>query len=214
VSGVPAPEAILGFALASVLLVVVPGPSVLFAIARSLSLGRTAGLVTVLGNTLGQVPLILAVALGVGAVIATSAILFTVIKLLGAAYLVYLGVQAIRHRREGAEIDGLSPEATTPSLMRIFLQGFVVGVSNPKSIVFFLAVLPQFVNTGAGAVPMQMMVLGVVFVVIACVSDACYAFLAGTARTWFAQSTSRLSRVRAAGGVVMIGLGGALAVSK
>lgn len=207
----PSSQALLGFALASFLIIVIPGPSVLFAVARSLSMGRRSGLVTVLGNTSAQIPLIIAVAVGLGAVVAESIALFTIVKLLGAAYLVYLGIQAIRHRNEADESsDGVE---TAVPLRKVYWQGFAVGVTNPKSIVFFLAVLPQFVDYHAGAVPIQMMILGSVFVLIALVSDCVWALLAGTARNWFARSPKRLGAVRGTGGVLMIGLGTALALT-
>lgn len=206
----PSTTALLTFALAAFLIIVVPGPSVLFAIARSLTIGRRGGLVTVLGNTAGQVPLILAVAVGVGAIVAQSILLFTVVKLVGAAYLIYLGVQAIRHRAAGdaATVGGGEPAAP---LRTIFWQGFIVGVTNPKSIVFFLAVLPQFVDFAAGSVPLQMIVLGSVFIAIALVSDSAWALLAGSARAWFGRSPGRLRAVRVTGGGVLIGLGATLA---
>lgn len=209
----PAPEALLGFAVASLVLIVIPGPSVLFAIARSLSLGRRAGVVTVAGNTLGQVPLILAVAFGVGAIIAQSAMLFLIVKLCGAAYLAYLGVQAIRMRNMAFTPDDADRHAAASpalTLRKIFWQGFVVGVTNPKSIVFFLAVLPQFVTPATGSIPLQMMVLGGVFVLIAMMSDSIYALLAGTARAWFTRSPRRATVMQTTSGVLLIGLGGAL----
>jgi len=208
----PTTQALLGFALASFVIIVIPGPSVLFSIARSLSMGRRSGLVTVLGNTMGQVPLIIAVAVGVGAIVAQSIVLFTVVKLIGAGYLVYLGVQAIRHRNDHADAGGVDVLTAMP-LRTVFWQGFVVGVTNPKSIVFFLAVLPQFVDYRAGAVPMQMIILGAVFILIAMLSDSVWVFIAGTARDWFARSPKRLSTMRATGGTLMVGLGAALALS-
>lgn len=207
----PTPEALLAFTLASVLLIVVPGPSVLFVIGRSLAYGRRGGLVSVLGNELGALPLVAAVAFGLGAIVAQSILVFTIIKMLGAVYLVYLGVQAIRHRRDGgAGTSETGGRALTPLVM--LRQGFIVGVTNPKTIVFFVAVLPQFVSFEAGAVPLQMMLLGLVFVTVAFVSDAAWALLAGTAQAWFARSPRRLSAIRATGGGLMIGLGGGLAL--
>ncbi|WP_020014370.1 LysE family translocator [Promicromonospora sukumoe] len=213
----PAFETLVAFVVASVILIVIPGPSVLFVVGRSLSLGRPGGLLSVLGNELGALPLVAAVALGVGTVVAESIVVFTVIKLLGAAYLVYLGVQAIRHRRDGAEPAGAGPAALagrrTSSHWAILRQGFVVGVTNPKTIVFFVAALPQFVDVRAGQVPLQMMVLGLVFTLVALVFDSIWALLAGAARSWFASSPRRLAAVRATGGGMMIGLGGTLALS-
>lgn len=157
-------------------------------------------------------PLILAVAFGVGALVAQSVVLFTVIKLAGAAYLVYLGVQAIRHRNQGDDSSAREVRSAAPR-RTLFWQGFAVGVSNPKSIVFFIAALPQFVDFHAGGVPLQMIVLGLVFIVIALISDSAWVLLAGTARAWFARSPRRLGIVRGIGGGMLIGLGGLLALS-
>ena len=209
----PTPDALAAFTLAALILIVIPGPSVLFVIGRSLSYGRRGGLLSVIGNGIGTLLLVLTVALGVGATVAQSVMLFTVIKLLGAAYLVYLGIQAIRHRGDGG-VDGIEASARRPLSTAVMLrQGFVVGVTNPKTIVFFVAVLPQFVNFSAGNIPLQMALLGAIAVTIGIVCDAVWALLAGTARTWFARSPRRLSGIRASGGVLMVGLGVGLAVS-
>lgn len=206
---VPGPS-LLAFALASVALIVIPGPSVLFVIGRSLALGRAGGLLSVLGNALGMLPLVIAVALGIGALVAQSVVVFTVIKLVGAAYLVYLGVQAIRHRRHTAVTHEEQP---TRSPWRILAEGFLVGLTNPKSLVFFVAVLPQFVDYGAGGIPLQMFELGVVFLLLALLFDSVWALAAGTSRQWFGRSPKRVERLGAAGGVMMIGLGGVLALT-
>ncbi len=205
----PTLNAVVAFAVASVILVVIPGPSVLFAIGRSLALGRRGGLLTVLGNALGCLPLVAAVAFGVGSVVADSILLFTTVKLLGGAYLVYLGVQAVRHRKAGLG-DPAHAEVTPASSWTVLRQGFIVGVTNPKTIVFFVAVLPQFVSFHAGNVPLQMSILGLVFTLVALTCDSVWALLAGTARLWFARSPRRLVAVRATGGGMMIGLGGSL----
>ncbi len=201
---------VLAFGLTSLVLVLVPGPSVLFVVGRSLSLGRTGGLLSVAGNTLGLIPHVLAVAAGVGGIVARSAAVFTVVKLVGAAYLVYLGVQAVRHRHAL-----VVPRAAVPgrSRRRLLAEGFTVGVSNPKTIVFFVAVLPQFVAYDRGSVGLQLLVLGAVFAVIALVCDSGWALAAGTARDWFARTPRRVPHLRAGGGVMMIGLGGILAVT-
>src|SRR5690242_3925223 len=145
---VPTPN-LLAFAVASALLIMIPGPSVLFVLGRSISLGRRGGLLSVLGNALGMLPAIAAVALGVGALVAQSVVVFTVVKVVGAAYLVFLGIQAIRHRKERAQPD----QSTAPrSTFRLLAEGFVVGITNPKTIAFFVAVLPQFVDHAAGAI--------------------------------------------------------------
>lgn len=201
---------LLAFTGVAVLLIAVPGPSVLFVIGRSISLGRRGGLLSVTGNAAGEAVHVVAVALGLGVLVAESALLFTVVKLLGAAYLVYLGVQTIRHRKAAVAQDAPAPARGTG---RLFRQGLLVGLSNPKSIVFLAAVLPQFVDRQAGAVPLQLAVLGAVFVVLAVLSDSGWALLAGTARRWFSGSPKRLQRLDATGGAMMIGLGGVLATS-
>jgi len=174
---VPTFAALATFSLASLLLILIPGPSVLFVIGRSLALGRRGGLLSVLGNELGVLPLVAAVALGVGSIVAESIAVFTVVKLAGAGYLAYLGVQAIRHRRDGAEGMTAGPSHPDPG-WKVVRQGFLVGVTNPKTIVFFVAVLPQFVDLHSGNVPVQMMVLGVIFAVLAFACDSIWA-LAG-----------------------------------
>ncbi|MDF2510054.1 MAG: lysine transporter LysE [Microbacterium sp.] len=200
-------DSLVAFAVASVVIIVIPGPSVLFVIGRSLSLGRRAGVLSVVGNALGTVPAVLAVAFGVGAIVASSVVAFTVIKIVGAAYLVWLGVQAIRHRHDHApEADRVPSSAAT--LLR---QGFIVGLTNPKTIAFFVAVLPQFVVPSAGPVWTQLLLLGLTFQTLALICDSVWALAAGTARSWFARSPRRMSTLSSTGGVMMIGLGGTLA---
>ena len=199
------------FVVASVVLIVIPGPSVLFVIGRSLALGRLGGLLSVLGNALGMIPLVAAVALGIGALVAQSVVLFTVIKFAGALYLVYLGIQAIRHRADAAA--AVNGGAAVRSHWRQLGEGFVVGVTNPKTIAFFVAVLPQFVDFAAGAIPLQLFELGVVFIVLALLFDSAWAIAASAARDWFGRSPKRASNLAATGGVMMIGLGGVLALS-
>lgn len=207
---VPLPN-LLAFALASALLIALPGPSVLFVIGRSLALGRVGGLLSVLGNAIGLAPVIAAVALGLGALVTDSIVLFTVVKFIGAAYIVYLGIQAIRHRRRAA--TGIGGSLAVRSRWRLLSEGFFVGLSNPKSIVFFVAVLPQFVDYRAGAVPLQMAALGLVFLVLALLGDSVWALAAGSARDWFAKSPKRMEQLALGGGVMMIGLGGVLAAT-
>jgi threonine/homoserine/homoserine lactone efflux protein len=198
------------FAVTAFLLIVVPGPSVLFVISRGVALGRRAALLTVVGNAAGVMVMVVVVAAGLGAVLERSAVLFDAIRFAGAAYLVHLGVQAIRHRRELSTV--LDVTATRPS-RHILREGFVVGVTNPKLIVFFTAVLPQFVDPDAGPVPLQLLVLGTVFVAIALVMDSCWGLAAGTARAWLAGRPHRLERLGGAGGLVIIGLGARLALT-
>ncbi|MBT2537387.1 LysE family translocator [Arthrobacter sp. ISL-69] len=201
---------LLTFALAAAVLIAVPGPSVLFVIGRSLALGRKGGLLSVLGNALGMIPQIVAVALGVGVALAQSVLLFTIVKFAGAAYLVFLGIQAIRHRGRSTTAADPSRSAST---FRVLREGFIVGATNPKSLVFFVAVLPQFVEYTSGAIPLQLAILGAVFLLIALVSDSIWALVAGTARQWFARSPTRISRLSTTGGAMMIALGGTLALT-
>jgi threonine/homoserine/homoserine lactone efflux protein len=202
---------LLAFALISFALIIVPGPNVLFVISRSLMLGRAAGVGTAAGGQIGVYLQVVAVAFGVGALVERSVAIFTVIKLAGAAYLVYLGVQAIRHR--GSLREALEVAAQPRSLGRILWDGIAVGATNPKVIVFFAAVLPQFVNRSAGHVQVQMLLLGSVFVAIAVVCDSSWALAAGTARGWLARSPRRLEMVGGAGGLAMIGIGASLALT-
>ena len=202
---------LLAFALVSLVLIIVPGPNVLFVISRSLMLGRAAGVGTAAGGQIGVYLQVVAVAFGVGALVERSVAIFTVIKLAGAAYLVYLGVQAIRHR--GSLREALEVAAQPRSLGRILWDGIAVGATNPKVIVFFAAVLPQFVNRSAGHVQVQMLLLGSVFLAIAVVCDSSWALAAGTARGWLARSPRRLEMIGGAGGLAMIGIGASLALT-
>ena len=202
---------LLAFALTAFALIAVPGPSVLFVISRALVLGRRGALATVVGNAFGVYVQVMAVAFGIGAIVERSIAVFTVIKLAGAAYLIFLGIQAIRHRHALRDVFAVSGDPKT--MWRVLAEGFVVGISNPKAIVFFAAVLPQFVDARSGNVPLQMLVLGAIFLLIALVSDGAWAIGAGAARSWFAKSPARLSRIGGIGGLVMIGIGARLAVT-
>jgi len=201
---------LLTFVVAAALLIALPGPSVLFVIGRTLAFGRRAGLLSVVGNASGMLVQTSLVALGVGAIVAQSIVVLTVIKFAGAAYLVFLGIQAIRHRGRESAPDTQAPPR---SALRLLGEGFVVGVTNPKSIVFFVAILPQFIDPHAGSIPLQLAELGLVFVILALLMDSTWVFTAGAARRWFARSPRRVSQLGVVGGVAMIGLGGALAVS-
>jgi threonine/homoserine/homoserine lactone efflux protein len=203
---------LLAFALLSVVVIAVPGPSVLFTVGRALTVGRREALLTVAGNAIGAYLQAVAVAVGIGVVVERSVVVFTVIKLVGAAYLVFLGVQAIRHRRKVTEALAAGIPTVLPS-GRALRDGVVVGVTNPKVIVFFVVALPQFTDPAAGSVPLQMLVLGALFPVIALVLDSVWALLAATARTWFTRSPRRLEMVGGAGGLMMIGVGATIAAT-
>jgi threonine/homoserine/homoserine lactone efflux protein len=200
---------LLAFAAATSVLIAIPGPSVLFTVGRALAAGRRGALLTVVGGAGGAYVQVVAVAVGLGAIVERSAEAYTVLKLAGAAYLIYLGVQAIRHHRP--------PAADAPAVARTarpVRDGFVVGVTNPKMIVFLTAALPQFVDREAGGLALQMLVLGLVVPAISLVSDSLWALAAGTARSWFADSPRRIELLGVAGGVAMIGIGAVVAVSR
>src|SRR3954451_3402914 len=205
-------EHLLAFGVAALVLIAIPGPSVVFVIGRALSYGRAVALATVLGNSLGLLAIVVLVAGGLGVVVQESIAVFTVLKLLGAAYLLYLGVQAIRHRRR-FDVAGVGVPVAALSRVRALRQGFVVGVSNPKAFMIFAAVLPQFVDRGQGHVRGQMLVLGLLAFGIGLVSDSVWAVLASQLRQWFSASQRRRRAMGTVGGVSMIGLGLAIAVT-
>lgn len=192
-------------------LIAVPGPSVLFVVSRGVALGRRAAVSTAVGNEAGLLVQVVLVAFGLGEVLARSFLVFSILKFAGALYLVYLGVQAWRHRKLLIVAEQTASAASRPG--RVFREGFIVGVSNPKGLLIFGAVLPQFVNPSAGNAQMQLLLLGMICVLIALVSDAAWGILAGTARNWLAGSPRRLSWIGAASGAVMVGLGVRLAFS-
>ncbi|WP_306364592.1 LysE family translocator [Nocardia sp. CC227C] len=202
---------LLAFLVAATVLIVIPGPGVLFVIGRALVDGRRAALLSVLGHSVGVLLVLVCVAAGLGALVAASAVALTVVKVVGALYLMYLGIQAIRDRKSLRA--ALRADVEPAQRNKMLRQAFVVGVSNPKAIIFFSAVLPQFVDPASGAIPLQMLILGLAFLLIALVSDSAWALLAGTARNWFARSPKRLEAVGGAGGVMIFGLGASVAVS-
>lgn len=204
-SGVP------HFAVLVVVIVAIPGPSVLFTISRALTVGRRATLTTVAGNAAGVSVQVVAAAFGMGALVEASALAVTILKYVGAAYIVYLGIQAIRHRRSVTE--ALQRRLAPISTRRAVRDGFVVGVTNPKTIVVLVTVMPGFADPAVGNLPLQLLILGGLFPVVALVLDSVWAFLAGTARDWFARSPKRMAAVGGTGGLVMIGIGVTIAVT-
>lgn len=212
------------FSALAFVVIIIPGPSVLFIVGRALQHGRRDALMSVVGNTGGELVHAALVAAGIGALIAASASAFVVLKFVGGAYLVYLGVQAVRHRRDGLDaVDmgaadaGLADAAVTPArrpTRRVLAESFTVGVTNPKTLVFVAAVLPQFVDPSAGPAWAQILLLGLLFAAIALVSDGAYALAASGARDWLARSPRRLERMRAAGGVMIASLGVVLMASR
>ncbi|WP_330475131.1 LysE family translocator [Terrabacter sp. C0L_2] len=202
------------FLVASILFIQVPGPSLLFTIGRALTVGRREALLSVVGNAIGVTAQALLVAVGLGAVVAASVTAYTVIKVAGAAYVIWLGIQAIRHRREGREALEKQEAQVSAKRGHALRIGTVVGLTNPKTIIFFVAFLPQFTNPAAGHVGVQMAVLGSVFGAMAVCSDSMWALLAARAREWFARKPARLDKLGATGGVMMVGLGAAMLASE
>jgi threonine/homoserine/homoserine lactone efflux protein len=200
-----------GFVLASLVLIVIPGPGVLFVVGRALAHGRRTAVATACGHAAGNYVVAACVAVGLGSLLQRSASVFVVVKLAGALYLVWLGVQAVRHRKSLAEAFAATGEPRQG--WRALRDGVVVGVTNPKSYILFGAVLPQFVNRAAGNVPGQMLLLSVFSVVIGAVSDCGWGLAASGVRNWFASSPRRFELVGGAGGLAMIGLGVAVAVT-
>jgi threonine/homoserine/homoserine lactone efflux protein len=211
---VPSTSQWLAFLVASILFIQVPGPSLLFTIGRALTVGRRDTLLSVIGNALGVVGQVLLVAVGLGALVATSASLYTVVKVCGAVYVCWLGLQAVRHRADARLAMSRAAPVISRPRHRSVLTGLTVGVTNPKTLVFFVAFLPQFTDRSAGHTGLQLAVLGSVFGVMACCSDSIWALAAGRARDWFGRRPERLDRLGVAGGVMMIGLGATLLASE
>lgn len=204
---------LLAFGLAALILIAIPGPSVVFVIGRALAYGRGVALATVLGNTLGLLTIVVLVAFGLGVVVEESIVVFMVLKFAGAAYLVWLGVQAIRHRKAFSVQNAGAGGHPVLSWRTVIRQGFIVGVSNPKAFMIIGAVLPQFIDRGHGQVQAQMLLLGLIAVVIGLLSDSLWAVIASQLRTWFNASPKRGEAMGVVGGTSMIGLGVGLAVS-
>ena len=194
------------YIVAALIILIAPGPSVLFVVARAIAWGRLTSVLTVLGNTLGALVLSTLVALGLGPVLQRYEIAYIAVQWGGGLYLIYLGIDAIRQRAVHAS-DMTNQGPVGPTAMRSIRDGFWVGVLNPKAIVFFAAVLPQFVDIDGNDITMQLIFLGLTFCVLAFISDGAWGLLAGTARIWLAKSNSRLEKLRAFGGLIMIILG-------
>jgi threonine/homoserine/homoserine lactone efflux protein len=207
VIAVPDRSTFLVFALASLALVIAPGPNLVYIVTRSLSQGRRAGLVSAVGVEAGTLVHITAAAVGLSQLVSTSALAFSVVKYAGAAYLLYLGLRALR-RREGLD---LSAAARSLRLPRIFRDGIIVNVLNPKVALFFLAFLPQFVDPANGAATAQILALGVVFFLIALAVDILYAIVAGSLSGWLRRRPAYLRRQRFAVGGVYLALGASAA---
>ena len=198
-----------GFVVAALVVLLIPGPGVLYIVTRSLSQGRRAGLVSVLGLSAGALVHVVAATAGLSAVLLASATAFEVLKAMGAAYLIYLGVRTLLSRSATDSVG----ETPARSAARLFRDGVVISVLNPKIAVFFLAFLPQFVDESGGALSRQVFSLGTLYVLLALVTDSGYALLAGTVRRSIAPRFMHGPVPRYATGVVYIGLGVSTAVT-
>jgi threonine/homoserine/homoserine lactone efflux protein len=197
------PEKLALFIVSSIALLVVPGPAVLYIVTRSLSQGRGAGLASMAGVNAGALTHTLAAALGLSAILVSSALAFSVVKYVGAAYLVFIGVQQFLSKKGALE----NIELKRDSLQRIFTQGYIVSIFNPKLALFFFAFLPQFVDARHGSVTVQMLVLGLTFVTLAAISDGTYAMLSSSLGRWLNRNPKLASRQKYVTGSVYVGLG-------
>ena len=192
--------------VAAMVIILAPGPSVLFVIARAIAWGRKTAVFTVAGNVTGAFSLSVFVALGLGPILQRSELAYNAVQWAGGLYLIYLGIDAIR-KREIHAADMTNQGDIAPTVRRSIRDGFWVGALNPKGVVFFAAVLPQFIDRERGSVTAQLILLGAIFAILAFVSDGSWGMLAGTARNWLATDGSRLERLRGTGGLIMIVLG-------
>ncbi|NCU89578.1 MAG: LysE family translocator [Actinobacteria bacterium] len=188
------------------IIILAPGPSVLFIIARAIAWGRMTAVATAAGNVTGAFTLSLMVAFGLGPILQRSELAFLAVQVIGGFYLVYLGIDAIRHSKIHAE-DMVTQGEVKPSAIRSARDGFWVGALNPKGLVFFAAILPQFLDRDSGNVTSQLVLMGATFSVLAFISDGSWGLIAGTVRQWMATSPARLVTMRRIGGIVMILLG-------
>ncbi|CAB4623023.1 MAG: LysE family translocator [Actinobacteria bacterium] len=200
------------YIVAAMVIILAPGPSVLFVIARAIAWGRKTAVFTVAGNVTGAFALSTLVAIGLGPILQKSDLAYAAIQWGGGLYLMYLGVDAIRHRRVHAE-DMRNQGDIAPGIARSMRDGFWVGALNPKGLVFYAAILPQFVDREKGNVALQLIFLGAIFSILAFISDGSWGLLAGTARQWLATDPKRLEKLRATGGTVMIILGISVLIS-
>lgn len=194
------------YLVAAMIIILAPGPSVLFVIARAIAWGRATAVATVAGNVTGAFTLSLMVAFGLGPILQRSEAAFIGVQLLGGLYLIYLGIDALRHSKIHAE-DMVNQGDIRPSASKSMRDGFWVGALNPKGLVFFAAILPQFIDRGSSNVTSQLVLMGATFAVLAFFSDGMWGVIAGTVREWMATSPSRLVLMRRIGGCVMITLG-------
>jgi len=197
------------FVIAASVLLITPGPAVLYIVARSIDQGRTAGIVSVLGIATGTLFHIAAAAFGISALLLSSAVAFNIVKYAGAAYLIYLGLRKLIAREE------LQPQELKKNkkLSSIFYEGIVVNLLNPKTALFFFAFLPQFVDVRLGSVTLQILFFGLVFIIMSITSDGLFAVLSGSIGQWLRGNLQFLRVQRYVAGVVYIGLGVTTALS-
>ena len=200
------PSRLVEYIIAAMIIILAPGPSVLFVIARAIAWGRKTAISTVAGNVSGSFVLSVFVAFGLGPILQRSDLAYAAVQWGGGLYLIYLGVDAIRHRKVHAA-DMTNQSDLAPSVRRSIRDGFWVGALNPKATVFYAAVLPQFIDRDRGQVTAQLILLGAIFSILAFISDGSWGLLAGTARQWLATDPNRLEKLRATGGSIMIILG-------
>jgi len=200
------PSRLAEYIVAAMIIILAPGPSVLFVIARAIAWGRKVAVFTVAGNVTGAFFLSTFVAFGLGPILQNSDIAYIAVQWGGGLYLIYLGFDAIKHRKIHAA-DMTNQGDREPSALRSMRDGFWVGALNPKGLVFYAAVLPQFIDRDKGHVTSQLILLGAIFSALAFISDGSWGLLAGTARAWLANDSTRLEKLRAAGGSIMIILG-------
>lgn len=194
------------YLIAAMVIILAPGPSVLFIIARAIAWGRATAVATVAGNVTGAFALSLMVAFGLGPILQRSELAFIAVQLLGGCYLMYLGVDAIKHSQLHAA-DMVNQGDLRPSPLKSMRDGFWVGALNPKGLVFFAAILPQFIDKGSSNVTSQLVLMGATFSILAFFSDGAWGLIAGTVRQWMATTPGRLVAMRKVGGLVMITLG-------
>lgn len=206
------PTRLVEYIIAAMIIILAPGPSVLFVIARAIAWGRKTAVFTVAGNVTGAFVLSTFVAFGLGPILQNSDIAYIAVQWGGGLYLVYLGIDAIRHREVQAA-DMTNQGDIAPSMRRSIRDGFWVGALNPKGLVFYAAVLPQFIDRERGHVTAQLVLLGAIFSILAFISDGSWGLLAGTARQWLATDPKRLEKLRATGGTIMIILGVSVVVA-
>ena len=209
-SFLPPPNDLLLFITAAVILLLIPGPAVLYVVARSVDQGRRAGLASSSGIATGTLAHVLAATLGLSALLLSSAVAYSLVKYAGAAYLFYLGVKKFRER--STPDDEVKHVQSLP-LRRVYAQGVLVNVLNPKTAIFFFAFLPQFVNPARGHVSLQFFALGMLFTLMGLTSDSVWALTAGSAAGWLRRKRTFIRNERYISGTVYLGLGMATAVS-